>query len=380
MKIAIDISQIVHEGSGVATYTDHLVRNLLKVDKQNEYILFGISFRKFHKLQDYFSELKLLSENLRSNFFHIPPKVGEFVWNKMHLLNIENLIDDVDIFHSSDWIQIPSRAKKITTIHDLLVLEYPEVSHPYIVEVQKRRLKWVQKECDTVLTDSIFTKDQVNKILHIDSSRIEIVYPGISEKFKPAHEESKKFIKQKYGLYDDYILSVGTLEPRKNIKAVLDAFEKFMKHQLISTRKKPIELVIVGKTGWGEKINKTKYIHPLGYVPEKDLPSLYSAASLFVYPSLYEGFGFPVLEAMACNCPVITSDRGSLKEITSDAALIIDPLVSEDIAVKMTQVFVDGDLRENLILKGKKNAERYNWEKTAMEVLNIYKKLVNHKL
>lgn len=377
MKIAIDISQIVHEGTGVATYTDQLVRNLLNVDHQNEYILFGISLRKFHKLQEYFSQLRKLNNNLRSCFFHIPPKLGDFVWNKLHRINIENLTDEIDIFHSSDWIQPPSRAKKITTVHDLLILEYPEVSHPYIVEVQKRRLKWVKKECDMVLTDSDFTKNQVNKILNIDYSRIEVVYPGISDKFLPASEESKKYVKQKYGLYKDFILSVGTLEPRKNIKTVLDAFEKFKRHQLISTRKRPIELVIAGKTGWGDKINKTKYIKPLGFVEEKDLPYLYSAASLFVYPSLYEGFGFPVLEAMACGCPVITSDRGSLRELTSDAAMIADPLVSEDIAVKMTQVFVDSDLRENLIQKGKKNVERFNWENTASEVLNIYKKVVS---
>lgn len=376
MKITIDISQIVHEGTGVATYTDQLVRNLLKVDNKNEYILFGISLRKYHKLHEYFSQLSQQNNNLRSCFFHIPPKLGDFVWNKLHRINIENLTDDIDIFHSSDWIQPPSRAKKITTVHDLLILEYPEVSHPYIVEVQKRRLKWVKKECDMVLTDSVFTKAQVNKILHIDNSRIEVVYPGISEKFFPASEESKKYIKQKYGLYEDFILSVGTLEPRKNIKTVLDAFEKFMKHQLISTRKRPIELVIAGKTAWGDKINKTKYIKPLGFVEEKDLPYLYSAASLFVFPSLYEGFGFPVLEAMACGCPVITSDRGSLKELTSDSALIVDSLVSDDIAVKMTQVFVDNNLRENLIQKGKKNAERFNWEKTAGEVLKIYQEVI----
>ncbi len=376
MKIAIDISQIVHEGTGVATYTDQLVRNLLKIDPKNEYILFGISLRKFHKLQEYFSHLRLQNKNLRSCFFHIPPKIGDFVWNRLHKINIENLTDDIDIFHSSDWIQPPTHAKKITTVHDLLVLEYPEVSHPYIVEVQKRRLKWVKKECDMVLADSVFTKDQVNKILNIDNSRIEVVYPGISEKFKPAGEDSKKYIKQKYGLLEDFILSVGTLEPRKNIKTVLDAFEKFMKHQLILTRKRPIELVIAGKTGWGDKINKTKYVKPLGFVEEKDLPYLYSAASLFIYPSLYEGFGFPVLEAMSCGCPVITSDRGSLGELTSDAAMIADPLVSEDIAVKMTQVFVDRDLKENLMQKGMKNAQKFNWEKTAKEVLNIYQELI----
>lgn len=375
MKIAIDISQIVHGGTGVATYTDQLVRNLLKIDRKNEYILFGISLRKFNLFKNYLAELQLSHHNLDGQFFHIPPKIGEFLGNRLHTIDIENLLDRIDIFHSSDWIQPPSKAKKVTTIHDLVVYKYPEVSHPYIVETQKRRLKWVKKECDRVLVDSVSTKKELIDNLQFNQEKIEVIYPGLSEKYKPVGNEQITRIKQKYGLYDDYILAVGTIEPRKNIKGILSAFEKLMKHTLISTRRKPLELVIVGKFGWGEKIQHTKYIKILGFVDGNDLPGLYSGASMFVFPSFYEGFGFPVLEAMACGCPVITSNCGSLREIAGEAALIVDPQLPEDIALKMTQLFIDQDLRKDLVKKGNINAANFNWEKTAEEVLNIYNTL-----
>lgn len=376
MKVAIDISQIAHEGTGVTTYTDQLVRNLLKIDSQNDYLLFGISFRKFNKLVDYFTEIKSRSKNVSSRFFHIPPKAGEFLWNRLHVINVENLIDDIDIFHSSDWIQPPCRAKKITTVHDIAVYKYPQVSHPYIVETQKRRLKWVKKECDKILTDSQSTKEELINSLNFEEELVEVVYPGISEKFTPVNTQQIAAVRQKYGLYDDYILAVGTIEPRKNLKGVIAAFEMFLKHTLIVSRKKPIELVVVGKFGWGEKLQNIKYLKVLGFIEENDLPSLYSGASMFVYPSFYEGFGFPVLEAMNCGCPVITSNRGSLEEIAKRNALLVDPELADDIAMKMTQLFVDADLRKELIAKGKKNAQEYTWGKTAKEVLSIYNKLL----
>ncbi len=380
MRIAIDISQLVHEGTGVATYTDQLVRNLLKIDAQNEYVLFGISLRKLKFLNSYYSELKDSHRNLTGKFFGLPPTVGEILGNRLHFPKIETLIGEVDIFHSSDWIQPPADARKVTTVHDLFIYDYPDVSHPYIVETQKRRLGWVRKECDEIFTDSAFTKEKLIKLLQIDSSIIKVVYPGISADFKPAGADDIRHIKQKYGLFDDYILSVGTQEPRKNIKAVLEAFDHFIKHPLVSFRKNPLQLVIAGKFGWGEKLERNKYVKILGLVEEKDLPALYSGAAFFVYPSLYEGFGFPILEAMACSCPVITSARGSLKELAADSALIVDPEITEDITLKMTQLFVDANLKSDLIKKGQKNIERFNWKKTAEEVLNIYTKLNNKNL
>lgn len=375
MKIAIDISQIVYEGTGVAKYTRELVNNLLSIDKENEYVLFGLSWGRRNILTEYHREIENLNNKVSSKFFPIPQSIANTFWNRWHLVNAETFIGKVDIFHSSDWIQPPIAAKKITTVHDLVVYKYPEASHPYIIETQKRRLAWVKKECHMILTDSYATKNDLIKILHFDSDIIDVIYPGIGNEYRPVNEEEKKRIRQKYNLLDDYILTVGTIEPRKNLKAVLSAFERFLHHPLIASKKQPIEMVIVGKTGWGEGIKATKYIHQLGFVQQEDLPGLYSGATFFIYPSLYEGFGFPVIEAMACGTPVITSNRGSLEEITKDAAVIAEIEMPEDIAIRMTQLNVDDNLRKDLVKKGKENAARFTWKKTAEQVIAAYEKL-----
>lgn len=375
MRIAIDISQIVYEGTGVAGYTSNLIRNLLLIDRENEYLLFGISLRKRHLLEKYFADVKHLNSRISCKFLSLPQTVGNLLWNRFHFIALETFVGQIDLFHSSDWIQPPTRAKKITTVHDLVVFKYPQTSHPYIVETQKRRLYWVKKECDKILADSFATKNDLAKILHLDPTKIEVVYPGVAAEYRPIDEEEKIRVRQKYGLGDSYILAVGTMEPRKNLNRVMTTFERFLQHSLIGVREKPIELVVVGKFGWGDRPKKGKYVRFLGFIEKKDLQALYASAALFFYPSLYEGFGLPVLEAMACGTPVVTSDRGSLKEIVGDSALLVDPEIEEDMAVQMTKVFVDSNLRLELIKRGKENAARFNWETTARQVKEIYEKV-----
>lgn len=376
MKIAIDISQIVYEGTGVANYTKELVSHLLILDKENEYILFGVSFGRLPVLEQYFRTVADLNYRVSTKFLPVPERLVNTIWNKLHLINIESIIGKIDIFHSSDWLQPPTAAKKVTTVHDLIIYKFPEVSHPYIVETQTKRMFWVKRECDKILADSLATKNDLINVLHFAEGKIDVVYPGIDEIFKPVSSEEKKRIKQRYDLFDDYILTVGTVEPRKNLATVLQAFERFLRHPLISTKKILPQLVIVGKSGWGEKIKDTKYIKSLGFVKKEDLPGLYSAATFFVYPSIYEGFGLPVLEAMACSTPVIVSDRGSLKEVAADSALFVDYQSAEDIGIKMTQLYIDDNLRLNYTEKGKKNTARFNWIKTAKEVKAVYEKII----
>ncbi len=376
MKIAIDISQVVYEGTGVASYTDQLVTHLLKVDTENEYLLFGIAFRKYKILADYLEKARHLNKKVSGKFLFLPQKFGNVVWNKLHLINLDLLLGQVDVFHSSDWMQPPINCKRVTTIHDLIVYKYQETSHPEIVETQKKRLYWVKKECDLVVCDSFATREDLERFLHFDSQKLEVVYPGIEEIYKPQNEEEILRIKQKYALFDNYILFVGTQEPRKNLQKVISAFNRFVKHPLILARKKPFELVLVGKWGWGEKLEMNRFIHKLGFVEKSDLPSLYSGASLFLYPSLYEGFGLPVVEAMSCGCPVVTSARGSLKEIAKDSALLVDPDDEEDLLIKMTQGIIDNKLREELIKNGKINSKRFNWGQTALQIKALYEQLM----
>lgn len=181
MRIGIDISQIVHEGTGVAHYTRNLVEALLKIDKKNEYILFGGSLRKKKFLDDYLEKFKK-HKNVTVKTFHFPPLFLEFLWNKLHIFPVERLIGKIDVFLSSDWLQPPTKAKKVTTIHDLIVYKYPESfqqkgGHDIVVN-QKRRLEWVKKEGDMIICDSEATKKDAMEILDIEEKRLKVIYPG----------------------------------------------------------------------------------------------------------------------------------------------------------------------------------------------------------
>ena len=176
MRIGIDISQIIYEGTGVGKYTRQLIENLLKVDKKNQYVLFFSSLRR--RLDSLFIN-EFTSSRVKIRQFKIPPTLLDLLWNRLHILPIDWLIGEVDVFFSSDWTQPPTiKAKKVTTIHDLSVLKFPKEHHSRITAVQKRRLKWVKKECDLIICDSLTTKKDAMGILGIGEDRLRVIYPG----------------------------------------------------------------------------------------------------------------------------------------------------------------------------------------------------------
>ncbi|RJQ37935.1 hypothetical protein C4559_02540 [Candidatus Microgenomates bacterium] len=178
MKIGIDVSQTAYEGTGVANYLENLVQNLLKVDKENEYILFFSSMRK--NLKSQISNLKSTSQNLKIKTFRFPPTLLDLFWNRLHVLPIERLIGDVDVFISSDWTQAPTiKAKKATILYDAIVYKYPKETDKKIVETQKGRLEWVKKQCDLVFCISAATKKDAIEILGIEEKKLKVLYPGI---------------------------------------------------------------------------------------------------------------------------------------------------------------------------------------------------------
>ncbi len=178
MRIGIDVSQMAYEQTGVGKYIKNLVSHLLKIDKENEYVLFFSSMRKHLKSQ--ISNLKSTSQNLKIKEFRFPPMLLDFLWNRLHILPIEWLIGDIDVFISSDWTQPPTiKAKKATILYDLIVYKHPQETAKVIVDTQKRRLEWVKKECDTVFCISEATKKDAREILKIEEKRLEVIYPGI---------------------------------------------------------------------------------------------------------------------------------------------------------------------------------------------------------
>ncbi len=375
MKIAIDISQIVFQGSGIATYTNKLIGNLLKFNQENEYLLFGSSLRQAKTIKNFYRSLEK-KKNVSLKLFPFPPLVLEKLWNQWHQIKLENLIGKVDLIHTSDWLEPPSRLPKVTTVHDLIVYRYPESfqkrgGHDIVLN-QKRRLEWVKKESRIIMVDSQATKDDLVEILKISKEKVKVVYLAAKENVKRQSLAEVEKVKNKYKLKRAYFLSVGSREPRKNLPGTLKAFTE------IANRFPEIDLVIAGKYGWGEDLKIEKAIrdriHLLGFVSEADLPSLYSGALGFVYPSFYEGFGLPVLEAYQCGCPVVTSNKGSLAEIAGSAAILVDPQKPTEIALGMERVLkMDRKEKEKLIEKGLEQAAKFSWKKTVQGVLAVWR-------
>lgn len=319
MKIGIDISQIAYAGTGVAVYTQNLIDNLKIVDKKNSYVYFGSSLRR-----------------PLPGFWRFPPTVLDILWNQWHIMPVENLIGKVDVFHSSDWTQPPTKAKKVTTIHDLVVYLYPESTHSKIIDTQKRKLEWVKKECDLIIAVSQSTKKDIIRVLKIPEEKIRVVYEAVNPIFKPVIKKT-----------NPYILGLGQPNSRKNIDRLKAAFKIL--------NLEDVELKIANN------------------VSIENLVELYSNALCFVYPSLYEGFGIPVLEAMACGCPVIISNVSSLPEVGGKAAIYVDPLSVDDIAEKIKYVLSLS--RERLAKEGFVQVSKFSWEKTAKETIKVYEEL-----
>lgn len=342
MKIGIDISQVAYEGTGVARYVRSMIDAILEFDTKNEYTFFFSSLRRS------------LLENLvmRINEKHVlvtaklPPTALDILWNQAHIYPIEKFIGKQDVYISSDWTQAPSAAKKVTVVHDLVFMKYPETVHKKILAVQKRRLAHVKKEVDLILADSQATKDDLIELLAIPDSKIRVLYPAVTipNPLPPSNFiiPSKK-----------YVLSVGKLEPRKNIRRLIEAFEK--------ANQKDVDLLIVGPTGWGDqKISHSDRVKFLGFVPDEDLYKLYTNAVAFVYPSLYEGFGYPVVEAMYLGCPVALSNTSSLAEIGKENALLFDPENVNDMSQKLTEITTHTSTQIKLRNLGKLRAHRFN--------------------
>lgn len=340
MKIAIDISSVVY-GTGVSVYTKNLVKNLLKIDRENEYILFAGTLRR---KKDILKFVNSLSGNFKVKILPIPPTIANFIWNHLHNPPIEIFIGKVDIFHSSDWAQPASNAFKITTIHDLSPVLLPQETPQRIVKVHKARLNWVKKEVDKIIVPSNATKKDLSS-LGYKEDKIVVIPEAAEDFFKPSSKNDIKRIHKKYNLPEKYLLAVGT-NPRKNLTRIEKAIKNI-----------PIPLRVVGRDF-------------SGFVPDRDLVALYSGAEALVYPSLLEGFGLPVLEAMKCGCPVVTSNLSSLKEISRDAAVLVDPYSIPSIASGIKKAISNRDI---LIKKGYKEANKYSWENTAKITLEVYK-------
>jgi glycosyltransferase involved in cell wall biosynthesis len=296
---------------------------------------------------------------------------------------MKNELKELDIIHNP--CQIPTlfnfKQKCIITVYDLTPLLFSETHEKGRVLMHKYLFPLILKKSDKIISISHHTKNDIIKHFKIPEDNIKVIHLAANENYKPLNENEINNIKQKYNLNYPFILYVGTLEPRKNIPTLLKAFYKLKKQGIKH------KLVITGKKGWKyksifetiEKLNLQKDVIFTGYVPDEDLPALYNAADLFVYPSIYEGFGLPPLEAMQCGTPVITSNTSSLPEVVGDAGIMVNPYDVDELANKMYEVLTNDGLREELSKKGIERAKLFSWKKCAEEHLKVYEEVYNMK-
>ncbi len=285
----------------------------------------------------------------------------------------------LDVFFSpTHYLPVITNSKSVISIMDVSYLHFPKLFKKKDLYQLKFWGKYSIKKAKKIITISQSSKSDIIKSYDIPADKIAVVYPGIERVSSIQYSVlSMDELRNKFGIKNKYILFVGTLQPRKNLERLIEAFAKLKREDL--------DLVIVGKKGWmfedilnaPKKFGVTDSVHFLHNVTDEDLPSFYRFAEIFVLPSLYEGFGLPVLEAMKYGCPVITSDISSLPEAGGDAALYVDPKDTDDIVLKMRKLLEDENLRKDLITKGTKQVEKFSWEKSASETLKVLEEVAN---
>lgn len=336
LRVGMDISQMAH-GGGVTTYIQNLTAELSKLSNL-EMVYFYSSLRK-----PYRGKLKNVKK------YRLPPTLFEMLFNRWRSVGIERFLGPMDIFHSSDWVQPPTKAKKVTTYHDIVPIKYPQWSHPKIVAVHKRRLWLVEQEIDLVIAVSEATKRDLLEVTKIPEEKIKVIYEAGTADFKPQTKKNLDSFKKRYNLPKNFVLAIGGMGERRNLARIKEATGDY-------------HLVIAGQT------------IPLLDLDELEL--LYASASALAYCSLYEGFGIPILDAFSVGCPVVTSSVSSMPEVGGEAALYVDPENVEDIKRKIKLVMEDEILREDLIKKGFNQIKKFSWKKAARETAGVYRRLM----
>jgi glycosyltransferase involved in cell wall biosynthesis len=300
-----------------------------------------------------------------------PPARHPLLWKYWYDIKIPAILKKykADIFVSADgYCSLKTKLPQCMVVHDLAFLHYPSHSKKSHLRYFKKQMPKFLEKAKTIATVSEFSKKDIIDHYKVSQEKIDVVYSAAKEIFKPVTEKIKQETKNKYSDTKEYFLCIGAIHPRKNLLNLLKAFSVFKKRL-----KSNMKLMLVGRLGWkyGSFMDKLKtYKHlddvvMLGYTEEQELVNIVSSAYALVYPSLLEGFGVPVLEAMQCETPVITSINSSMQEIANNAALYADPNSHEDIAEKMMRIYKDEDLQKELIEKGKIVSKEYSWHRTA---------------
>jgi glycosyltransferase involved in cell wall biosynthesis len=366
MKIAIDARGANwYSGTGIGTYTSQLIKHLVDIDKMNSYLLYwwGDNYRDFYR------------DNVT---IHIASKKHrKFFEEQFFPSNLKS--QSVDIYHiPQNGIGLPQKknCSYISTVHDLIPYVMPEtVGKGYLKRFISAMPQIIQNS-DTIITVSEFSKRDIIKIFNIDENKIKVTPLAAEEYFKPIEKDRAQFyLKCKYNINTEFLLYLGGFSPRKNVRSILIAYSRIYKKL-----SKNYKIVILGSANDDhsyllelcDTLNIGDRVIFTGYVPYEDLPFFYNASSVFVYPSLYEGFGLPPLEAMSCGVPVITSNVSSIPEVVDNAALQINPFDTEELKLAIEKMLEDPIIWKTYAKLGYERSKQYTWQNTAQKTLQIY--------
>lgn len=382
MRIGIDLRCLEEEKiSGVGEYALELVRNSLEIDKKNKYLIFSNSYKQKSKNFNFLRKYP----NVKPKRFRWPNKfLNLFLWY-FGWPKLDKLIGGADIFFAPNinFLAVSSKCKLITTFHDLSYERYPEfftrktrLWHYYFVNPRR-----VAQKSERIIAVSQSTQKDLEKIYKINPEKIQVVYHGVSGDFRIIDRNNLKLleVQKKYKLPYKFILFLGNIEPRKNIRSVIAAYKKFLSN---NSELGKYKLVLAGNASplCRDIIEREKEnIAVCGYIEREDRPYIFNLASLFVYPSHFEGFGLPVLEAMACGTPAIASNNSSLPEVVGNAAVTINPNRPDEIAQAMQAVLADEKLYNKLKERGIKQSQRFNWKKCAASTLKIFEEIYENR-
>lgn len=375
MKIGIDALPLLGRAGG-SSYLDSLLRHLLRLDSENRYLFF------FRTLGGSLSHARSFEQfsNVSLHRIPVPNRILESLWTKrrVKIAFSREFYKNIDAYFSTTgFLPVIKKCALVSVVYDLTVLRFPAYKEQQ--SAFELRLKNILRFSHKIIAISEATRKDILNFSEIDPERVETIQLAADERFHELNEDESQRIKdilKKYRVDREYWLYVGNLGPHKNLKTLVRVFEKAKKIHKI-----PHKLVLCGQTSWSKDLMETirlldfkQEIIIADYVPDEDLPYIYLGADVFVFISLYEGFGLPLLEAMSCGIPVIASNISSLPEVAGDAAILVDPLNEDEILHSIMRALEDSDLRKKLKEKGIQQSKKFSWDDTAKKTLNVFYK------
>ncbi|MCX7918626.1 MAG: glycosyltransferase family 4 protein [bacterium] len=369
MNVAIDARALIPQPTGIGVYLKHLLDEYAQMTEEHTYYL--LSSRNIC----YTAPANLARFN-RIEQYGLPGNI----WLQLQVPKLLKRLG-IDIFHSPFGV-IPFRCPcaSVITVHDLTFHFYPKLTDIKNRLLLPRLIPKSLNRATAIIVDSKAIKNELVELYKIRENQIEVIHlaPSSFSRLIPK-ETARKYLAERYGIQSRFILFVGTLEPRKNIEVLLKTY-----HQLPTELREKYQLVLVGKKGWQyqsifkliDELNLQNQIIFMNYVSEEDLPFFYNAAAVFVYPSLYEGFGLPLVDALACGTPIITSKISSMPEVVSYAGILIDPKNESELIKALSRLLTDQELANHLSEKALSRAHHFSWQDTARKTFEVYRNAV----